>query len=392
MIRAIEFPAPGQPPLVAAYDAVAGGLLTLDGTQPVISTGTAPAPAQPPPLPASSVTPDAAEAKVLSVPIEKYSQTLVPGEAYYLADDWRTEGDWVGRYGSGYAKLCGMAEGDQDYDLQPGYEVRLQVGPHHEENAVGPVSYHDDETSDDLRSLYDPTLGHRRDAQENDFSENTKIYPETYNGPDLWVRVKVPDGVHCVSLYFVNNDAHTNSESKYRDYDVQIVPGYPDDDKAAAATPLARTRVTDFWGGVYKQFLVCGPASYVVRIGRNRSYGTRLQGVFLDPVTNDLTETPGQLPGFAAAPYSVPAEPEDYHPTPLTDAAVTLWNRLDDSLGLRGAIPFQMPLRIWCYRAAIAGGAPAELLERWRWQIAIWKPEDRRKFDGAMKAAFGALK
>jgi hypothetical protein len=150
--------------------------------------------------------------------------------------------------------------------------------------------------------------------------------------------------------------------------------------------------VTDFWGGVYKQFLVCGPADFVVRIGRNRSFGTRLQAVFLDRVTGDLTDTPGQLPGFNTAPYAPPDEPDDFHPTPLADAAVTLWSKLDDDLALRGAIPFQMPLRIWCFRAAVAGNAPPAIVERWRWQISIWTPDDRKKFDDAMKAAYDEIK
>jgi len=397
LIRAF-LPLPDRPPLFAAYDSASGGLLKLAKAPPgesTVITGTVSSPAgqaSPPALPAAVPPPVAADVQPLFLSVAKLTQQLVAGEAYYLADDWRTEGDWIGRYGTGYVKLCGMAEGDQDYQLQPGYKVKLQVGPHHEENAAGPVSFHDDENSNDLRSLYDPTIGHRRDAEENDFSDNEKVYPETYDGPDLWVRVTVPESVHCLSLYFLNNDAHTVSNAKYRDYDVTIVPDFGDDDKIEAAAPLARTRVTDFWGGVYKQFMVCGPASYVVRIGRNRSFGTRLQAVFLDPVTGPLTDTPGQLPGFNTVPYSWPDEPDDYHPTPLTDAAVTLWSKLDDGLVLRGAIPLQMPLRIWCYRAAVTGGAPAAILEHWRWEISIWTPEDRKKFDDAMKAAYETIK
>jgi hypothetical protein len=269
--------------------------------------------------------------------------------------------------------------------LEPGYDASIQLGPHHDASAASPASHHDNETSDDLRSLYDPTLGHRRDAEDNDSLE-------TYNGPDLWVRAKVPEGVHCLSLYFLNNDAHTTGGSKYRDFDVQILSDDGDDGKVQAGTPLARTRVTDFWGGVYKQFMVRGPASYVVRIGRNRSFATRLQGVFLDRVTGDAPDNPGQLPGFDTAPYGPPDEPDDYHPTPLTDAAVNFWSQLDDGLSLRGAIALQMPFRIWCYRAAIAGQAPAAVLERWRWQISIWTGDDRKNFDDAMKAAHDAAK
>jgi hypothetical protein len=411
-IRAI-LALPDEPPLFAAYDTAAGGLLTLANAPPYKPAAGRAAAGAPPPLPAPAPIPTPDDAKALAVRLARLTDQLAPGEAYYLADDWRTQGDWIGRYGGAYVKLCGMAEnGDQDYALQPGYDVSIQVGPHHETNAAGPISYHDNDTSDDLRSLYDPTVGHRRDAEENDFSYDTTTYPESYNGPDLWVRVKVPDGIQCLSLYFLNNDAHTKQGDQYRDYDVQILPGDANDGNAqpgvagplllgnaSAATldneiqnetPLARTRVTDFWGGVYKQFIVCGPASYVVRIGRNRSFVTKLQAVFIDSIVQ--ADNSGHLPGFDTAPYDPPGDPDGYQPGPLAGAAIDLWGQLDEALVLRGAVPLQIPLRIWCYRAAIAGQAPAATLERWRWRMGIWTPDDRKKFDAATKAAFNAIK
>jgi hypothetical protein len=404
-IRAI-LALPSQPVLIAAYDEAAGGLLTLANATPATS-GSSPSTTGKPsaallqplafslqrsPLPAPAPPPTLDDARALSVRLGRLTQQLLPGEAWYLADDWRTEGDWIGRYGNAYIKLCGMAQGDQDYALQPGYEVTMGVGPHHEANAAGPVWYHGDDSSDDLRTLYDPVLGHRRDAEDNDFSYDTKTYPESYDGPDLWVRAKVPDGVHCLSLYFVNNDAHTRGGTKYRDYDVQLLSGADDPARVQAEPFLARTRVTDFWGGVYKQFLVCGPADYVVRIGRNRSNVTKLQGVFVDRVAPEPVDPPARLPGFDDAPYDPPDTPTDFNPTPLADAAVNLWGQLDDALSLRGAIPLQMPLHIWCYRAAAAGQAPAAVLERFRWEISLWTPEDRKKYDDAMKAAHAAVR
>jgi hypothetical protein len=397
LIRAI-LALPNQPPLFAAYDGSAGGLLTLDNAAPykpiANSTGTN-AGAPVPGLPAVAPLPTLEDAKVLSTRLGKLTLQIAPGEAFFLADDWRTQGDWIGRYGGGYAKLCGIGQsGDQDYPLQAGYEVSIQLGPNHLPSGgnADPATHHADDISTELRSLYDPILGHRRNAEDNDTSYDTATYPESYNGPDLWVRAKVPDGVHCLSLYFVNNDEHSSGPNKYRDYDVQVLSDNPDVNKIQGGTPLARTRVTDFWGGVYKQFLVRGPASYIVRIGRNRSYVTKLQGVFLDRVTGDLPDNPAQLPGFDTMPYQPPDEPDDYHPSPLTDAAVNLWSQLDDALGLRGAVGIQMPLRIWCFRAAIAGQAPAAILERWRWQISIWTQDDRKKFEDAVKAAHDAAK
>ncbi len=196
LIRAI-LPLPGQAPLFAAYDGTSGGLMTLDyvpgASGPVPPAKGPAANAAPPNLPAPVPAPTLDDAKVLGARLAKMTQQIAPGEAYYLADDWRTEGDWIGRYGSGYAKLCGIGQnGDQEYPLQPGYEVNIEDGPHHEASAAGPVWYHTNETTDDLRNLYDPTIGHRRDAEDNDLSYDTKTYPESYDGPGLWVRVTGP--------------------------------------------------------------------------------------------------------------------------------------------------------------------------------------------------------
>jgi hypothetical protein len=392
IIRAI-LAQPDQPPLFAAYDGAAGGLLTVPDAPAYkpATTGAAPA-ATPPALPAPAPVPTLADAKALGMRLGKLTQQLAPGEAYFLADDWRTQGDWIGRYGGGYTKLCGMVQGDENYDLQPGYQVRLEVGPHHDANEAGPLWRHDNENSDALRSLYDPAAGHRHDASEDDLSDDPKVYPESYDGPDLWVRVKVPDGVQVLTLFFMNDDAHEPGDAKYRDYDIQVFPAGDDLAKLQATTPLARARVTDFWGGVYKQFMICGPAAYAVRVGRNRSFGTRLGAIFLDRVTGDPPDNPGHLPGFDIAPYDMPDQPDDYHPTPLADAAVNLWGQLDDALALRGAVPLEMPLHIWAYRAAVAGQAPAAILERFRWEISIWTPDDRKKFDDAVKAAHDAIK
>jgi len=403
---------PDGPPLFAAYDAASGGLLTLDNAPPLkpVASGSA---AAVPELPAPVQAPALDDAKALTAHLGKLTRQVAPGEAFYLADDWRTEGDWVGRYGGGYAKLCGMGEhGDEDFALQPGYAVSVTVGQRQETALLnagglsfaasitvgqsqeaaqsGAAAIHDDETSDDLRSLYDPTSGHRRDAADSDGGAAAAGGTASGDGPGLWVNVKVPDGVHCLSLYFVNNDAHAKAGNEYRDYDVQVFSDENNDGKVQTGAPLVRTRVTDFWGGVYKQFLICGPANYGVRIGRNRSEATRLQGVFLDPAA--AVENPGQLPGFVAAPYGPPDEPDESNLSPLADAASTLWDKLGDALPLRGAVAMQMPFRIWCYRAAIAGQAPPEILERWRWQVGIWNADDRKKYDDAMKAAHDALR
>jgi hypothetical protein len=400
-ILALEY----EPPLFTGYDRVVGGLMTLDSApdfNPIRNTArTFPII---PPMPAPAPAPTVEEMNDLAAHLGKLSIKIADGSAFYLADDWQTQGDWIGRYGNGYVKLCGIGGdgSDHDYKLQAGFEVKVQAALYQEPpGEANPMV--DDDAGDDLRTLYDPVSGHRRGGVDVDIGWGTGRYFDVNDGPDLWVSVQVPEGIHRLSLYFVNSShdkfdnvgsAFLDSCTKYRDYDLQLFPGENKDGRIDINSPLARARVTDFWGGVYKQFLLGGPGSYVLRINRNRSFETRLQAVFLDRVAGPLPDITGKLPGFSAIPYQPPAKPNpgNSKPTPLTKAAVNLWSQLDDALGLRGAVALQMPFRIWCYRAAIAGHAPPDILERWRWQISIWTAEDRKKFDDTMKAAHDAAK
>ena len=393
MVRGI-LALPDHPPLFAAYDTLLGGLLTIDGSAPWQPINGAPAGT--PPLPASAPAPVPDEEKALLSRLQKVADPMQPGEAFYLADDWRTEGDWVGHYGSAYTKLCSIADGnkemglsstDEDYALQPGYGVEVSLGPNHNPNSKFPETFQHGDSSEDLSSLYSPEVGHRRDAAVNDLDLNNTPYPESHPGPDLWVHVTVPDGVQCLSLYFRNYSAHIYFRNKDLDFDLSVVPDDPDPAKVQASPPLARARVNDFMGGVYKQFLICGPGKFVVKIGRNRSFMTKLQGVFIDRVTGQPQANPTQLPGFDTVHYQLPDEPGPYQPTPLTKSATDLWDALDATLGLRGAIALQMPFHLWCYRAAIAGNAPPALVDRWRWELGIWTDDDRKKFYQVTDAA-----
>jgi len=123
-------------------------------------------------------------------------------------------------------------------------------------------------------------------------------YPYNLEGPDLWLDVKIPGGIHCLTLYFFNNDSYKGHWNKFRDYDVQLLNAGGNIDAARKSVPLARARVCDFYGGVYKQFIVNGPARYSVRIGRNRSYVTKLQGIFIDRLTGEPPKTKKTAPRF----------------------------------------------------------------------------------------------
>ncbi len=390
-VRAICLPQKG-PPLVAVCDIAAGGLLTLDNPKTELEPGDEP-PKTAPPLPGTPKPADADTLTALTKQLDVFKNQLKPCDAVFLGDDWRTGGDWVGRYGSSYAMLCGQGP-DAVFQMQPGFDASVSLGPHNK-GAAAPDAYVAKDISDDMRVLYNPATGHRVEAELNDVSYTKADYPLEWEGPDLWVDVKVPEGIHCVTLYFTNNDSQDSkgdAENKLRDYDVQVLPWADDKETVQRSAPLARARVTDFHGGVYKMFAVAGPARYIVRVGRNHSFVTKLQGVFIDQLMPIPTDVEKSLPGFDTAEYDAP-DPVDkavIERDALLAAANGLWDLLDQSFDKRGAAGLQIPLRIVAYRAAAAAKAPDALLQRWRWQMGIWTKEDRDAFDKAMAAAFKA--
>jgi hypothetical protein len=386
------------PPLIAIYDAERGGLKMLDNSTVTLEPGSEP-PKSPAPLPSPAKAPDADSIVPLTQRLDVFKTDLKPGDSVYLGDDWRTQGDWVGRYGNSFAMLCGLDAGANTYTGEPGYNAQIDVGPHVRFGGLDAYVPNLD-ASNNPHVLYSPTLGIRKEAEFNDRTYN-RSYPFDWEGPDLWLDIQVPEGTHCVSLYFYNNDPQTERFNKYRDYDVQVLPWIKhmegenelpgvNKDAVLNSAPLSRARVTDFAGGVYKQFVVAGPAHYIIRVGRNRSFVTKLQGVFMDRLSGSQPDKNTPLPGFDKVDYNPPSL-ENFTPPQnkaLLSAASDLWTKLDETFNKRGTIGLQLPLRIWTYRAAVADGAPEALLANWRWQIALWTPEDRKQFKDAMLRAY----
>lgn len=107
-------------------------------------------------------------------------------------------------------------------------------------------------------------------------------------GPNVWASVKVPSGVHRLSFYFFNKDGHHGS-NRLRDYLLELKPPCQTVEEAEKSPALARARVRDFWGGVYKQFIVTGPGQFWLKVGRNNSFNTILYGVFADKISGPET-------------------------------------------------------------------------------------------------------
>ncbi len=223
------------PALIAVYDGKDGGLKTPDDPAANLDAGD-PAPQHAPALPSPAKAPASDDIEPLVERLGVFKNELKPGDAVFIGDDWSTGGDWVGRYGTSYAMLNTRDRFESEAD----FTATVELGPHHNEGESAADHDQADKT-DDPRVLYYPTLGARHEAEINDRSWE-EAYPATWEGPDLWLTVKVPKGIQILSLYFQNYDAHTGSENKLRDYDIQILQPLESQKLTLKEAPLARAR------------------------------------------------------------------------------------------------------------------------------------------------------
>ncbi|MBY0527384.1 MAG: hypothetical protein K2R98_28570 [Gemmataceae bacterium] len=226
--------------------------------------------------------------------VEKVPVAKAPAgpAAHFVVDDWRTRGDFYGedkfqdyRYSEGFAVLC--AHSSPEDAVWGGNSVldRLSFGCY---GRTGSHATKDEalrhwvhwKTTDDPRVLKDPFGGRRRQSEWDDHKE---AYALTHEGPGLYIDLHVPRGTWYLSFYFMNKDGH-DANNRWRDYVLTIKPQSKTDTDFARAPTLARTRVRDFWGGVYKTFVVAGDRKYTAQIHPNWSFNTIVSGVFLDPV------------------------------------------------------------------------------------------------------------
>ena len=380
------------PVLIALYDGKNGGLKMPDGADADISP--VDPPKDTPALPSPAKPPVAADMLPLVKHLDVYQNDLKPGDAVFFGDDWNTGGDWVNHYGNSYAALYFSENGagkngdaPSPYEREAGFKASVDIGPH-KKDADARASYvSENNKTDDPRALYSPRLGHRSEGGVRDIIDTQK-YPASWEGPDLWLDIEVPEGEHYVSLYFQNYDAQEAPANALRDYEIQFLHPEETRENTLKGAPLAHARVSDFRGGVYKMFLVVGPAKYAVRVARDRSSVTGLQGLFIDHYALFPEQKP--LPGFDAAPYGpVTVEIPPPEENPNLDAAESLWDKLTGSLGKRGVAEMAWPFNAWAYRAAAGAKARAALLANWRWGMGVWD-EDRAAFDKAMADAFKA--
>lgn len=232
-------------------------------------------------------------------------------DAVYVGEDWMTKGDWPGRYGNVYSLLCSATEGGEEryttdfifgkrrkyltedmYALLQDYEIEGFLGFHRNADE----SYKDTIYDDDSRSrsaLICPNDFKRKESVWDDSGTN---YCNTWDGPDLWVKIIVPEGTHLLDLYYYNSASDMEPDSLKADYYIEMrkeLLGNSEKEPVEKTSAvyieklyplpvLARARVHHFsGGGVYQQFAVKGKGTYWFRICRNNSPSAKLNGIFV---------------------------------------------------------------------------------------------------------------
>ncbi len=334
------------------------------------------------PLPAGAPAPSHLALEELIRRVQSGEGAAVTAASF--GEDWRTEGDWLGHYGVNYARLCtgtpqfANAE-EQFFGGLGGADIWRESSPHQYDGDVAfyVAWYH----SHLLRTLYYPDAQQRIEGEWNDAGLR---YPRLYDGPDMWLKVKIPAGVYRLSFYFHNKDDHSGIND-LRDYVVQV---YPKGSSPAVAwatqRPLAQGRVMQFWGGMYISFVLKGPGAYQVRLNRNYGFSLTVAGMFLDRLCGP-TGLAGytNLDGLPIKNY----RPASFVPTAGIAAtpAWRLWQLLNQQRSYsRADLAWQWPGRLLAFRYAQAHHFPRNLLARWRWRLGLWTPADRRAFNRAV--------
>ncbi len=343
--------------------------------------------------------------------LEKLKKPLPKVFATVYGEDWKTQGDWVGRYGRQYAILCAVnAPYDRKmYRNENEVQVNDFIGPNTPKYDVIRRWIHWLKT-DDRRVLYDPYTGARRQAEWDDHGEVYSIN----DGPDVWYLLNIKkQGVYRLSMYFFNKDGHTGM-NRMRDYMIAIYPfqqswlGFEkwpyfarEAERAVRKVPpLAQTRVKDFWGGEYKTFVVTRPGLFAVKIDSNYSFNTIISSVMVDRMVGPPDRYDNEPTPWTYTPYYAPKLPDaNLFRTEEGKAAFDAWTMLSKQRDKLGVTKMEKEMEWQIFRmAAVAVGvgvdagksvdAEMQLVNHLMWKVKFWNDELRNDFNLSMKASW----
>ena len=361
--------------------------------------------------------------------IDGMKKTNPPAKALFWYEDWATRGDWCERYGRSYMLLCGAAGpmGSVLEAFDNAYRCESVKGPHvkvGESGVSGKVIWENERGDENI--LYCPISTTRTLARWSDRGESVD---RDFDGPDLGVLIQVPDKKQLLSFYFYDPTplADNDLDNSLKDYILEIrklpanfdfdsflgvgkeeevqeedlfrEPSYDGLKDYIPLPVLARSRVKSFAGcGVYKNFIVEGSGWYYVRILKNYSVSTTLNGVFISSLdetkiaVDKLLERLNQKSFYYGLCIPSPPPLNSEQASKLSSSLLKLWAASQDMRLLNGKEIFSSrKLGIYAYRHLLATQAPDEIKKNWRWRLKIWETEDRKDFRQQMKKAWASL-
>ncbi|MDR1382808.1 MAG: hypothetical protein LBJ67_03020, partial [Planctomycetaceae bacterium] len=364
-----------------------------------------------PPHPSVIKPPTLEEIKAMQAKLELLNEPLPTPYAGYLGEDWKTQGDWTGRTAKNWTILCAAASPlDQKIIFSEDvYRVSGFIGPNATPDDCIRRWCHWIKT-DNPRSLWNPLNGYRRQTEWDDHGE---AYPWAKDGPDLWTHIQIKhEGTFRVGFYFFNKDGHGGA-NRMRDYCIEVYPCDKQRDGKTLGTqyskvwkeysmdaemqtrkivPLVKSRMRDFWGGCYKQFVVTGPANYYIKVDRNYCFNVAFSAVMIVRLTG--------TPVFDEAAGIPWVNPYRYDPPPFPEHVeegnewqiISFWNTLENQYNKCDNIELQGKYRTAVYQAATGiahqTDDATQIAKSLKWRLNQWDEEQRKEWLTIMKQAF----
>ena len=171
----------------------------------------------------------------------------------------------MGTYGSYVYILCGMRAPSSLYGGK-GWPIDFSAATG-DPQETGRAWQSTAPAEHDRSVLLEPNGLKRTPASFDDHGEVRPIG----KGPDLHLRLPVPEGKYLLSLYFFEIDW-----IQYRAYRIKIFASGQEDN------PLVTSEVRNFFKGKYSRYVVIGPADLLIVVERGQSPNAELSGIFLD--------------------------------------------------------------------------------------------------------------
>lgn len=313
----------------------------------------------------------AEQLQVLTQKLDKRAPLAVGGGAFYALDR-QTRGDWPLRYGNAGIELFGM-DAHESRQGMDAFQEYTGTGPHRAGAGEDCYVFTSEPRSLDPNAVQVPSHNVRTRSEINDGTWQDGKYPPSFDGPDLWISFFVPAGLFRVAPYWFNN-TERDGLNRLRDHRVLLYEG-ASPQACLGHEPLAKARLWSGGNGEYATFAVRGPGLYQMRIARDRSHGTVLEGLFFDRLGQSPTR-----PAWLPATYALPLAPDVAPDAPFL-AAVALWQACDRAESRGVPAPLE---RLVALRAAKTLGAPAALLRAWRVQAGAWDEHSTDREDVAL--------